>query len=275
MLLPLVAVIVGTSALGSELEDGTIVYLLARPVPRWRIAIVKWLMAWLVTSLLVAPAIFIAGLIGHGDGQMALGYAVAVGGRRARVLRGLRRAIDHDLARTHRRPGVRRRLGGIRGRALRRHAADQHPPARAGRGGGPRRQRDSRDRRAGARERPHHRRRRDGRSPRSSRSGGSATSSCAARRPDGPSTAMGPRVGRAASTSTSFDSEALTGNPLGDPHRRPVYVYTPPGYDAEPERRYPTVYLIQGLTGPARHVAQSQLRRTDRRRGGRRLVRPR
>jgi len=47
----------------------------------------------------------------------------------------------------------------------------------------------------------------------------------------------------------AFDSEALTGNPLGDPHRRPLYVYTPPGYDAEPERRYPTVFLIQGLTG--------------------------
>jgi S-formylglutathione hydrolase FrmB len=46
-----------------------------------------------------------------------------------------------------------------------------------------------------------------------------------------------------------IDSEALTGNPLGDPHRRPLYVYTPPGYDAEPERRYPSVYLIQGLTG--------------------------
>ncbi len=77
VLLPLVAVIVGTSALGSELEDGTIVYLLARPVPRWRIAIVKWLVAWLVTSLLVAPAIAIAGLIGHGDGQLAVGYAAA------------------------------------------------------------------------------------------------------------------------------------------------------------------------------------------------------
>ncbi len=44
------------------------------------------------------------------------------------------------------------------------------------------------------------------------------------------------------------DSEALTGNPLGDPHRRPVWVYTPPGYDDD-ERRYPSIYLIQGLTG--------------------------
>ena len=46
-----------------------------------------------------------------------------------------------------------------------------------------------------------------------------------------------------------FDSEALTGNPLGDPHRRPLYVYTPPGYDGEGDRRYPTVYVIQGMTG--------------------------
>src|SRR6187551_1686120 len=36
---------------------------------------------------------------------------------------------------------------------------------------------------------------------------------------------------------------------MGDPHRRPLYVYTPPGYDDEPDRRYPSVYLIQGMTG--------------------------
>src|SRR5918992_3923139 len=46
-----------------------------------------------------------------------------------------------------------------------------------------------------------------------------------------------------------LDSEALTANPLDDPHRRPLYVYTPPGYDDEPDRRYPSVYLLQGLTG--------------------------
>lgn len=77
VLLPLVAVIVGTSALGAELEDGTIVYLLARPVPRWRVALVKLVVAWLVTSALVAPAIAVAGLIGYGDVQLALGFAVA------------------------------------------------------------------------------------------------------------------------------------------------------------------------------------------------------
>ncbi|MEX0675364.1 MAG: alpha/beta hydrolase-fold protein [Gaiellaceae bacterium] len=44
-------------------------------------------------------------------------------------------------------------------------------------------------------------------------------------------------------------SEALRGNPLGDPHERPLWVYVPPGYDDEPDRRYPSVYVIQGYTG--------------------------
>jgi S-formylglutathione hydrolase FrmB len=46
-----------------------------------------------------------------------------------------------------------------------------------------------------------------------------------------------------------FESEALKGNRLGDPHVRPLWVYVPPGYDEEPERRYPSIYLIQGLSG--------------------------
>ena len=47
----------------------------------------------------------------------------------------------------------------------------------------------------------------------------------------------------------AFESQALTGNPLGDPHRRPLLVYTPPGYEDDPERRYPSIYVLQGLTG--------------------------
>lgn len=45
-----------------------------------------------------------------------------------------------------------------------------------------------------------------------------------------------------------LDSQALTGNPLGDPHRRPLLVQLPPDYDRS-ERSYPTIYLLQGLTG--------------------------
>ena len=45
-----------------------------------------------------------------------------------------------------------------------------------------------------------------------------------------------------------FDSELLATNPLGDPARRPVLVYLPPGYD-DSDERYPSIYLIQGLSG--------------------------
>ena len=48
---------------------------------------------------------------------------------------------------------------------------------------------------------------------------------------------------------TGFESEVLKGNPLGDPHVRPLWVYLPPGYDEEPERRFASIYMIQGLTG--------------------------
>jgi S-formylglutathione hydrolase FrmB len=46
-----------------------------------------------------------------------------------------------------------------------------------------------------------------------------------------------------------FQSEVLKGNPLGDPDHRPLWIYTPPGYEAEAGRRYPSIYLIQGMTG--------------------------
>ena len=47
----------------------------------------------------------------------------------------------------------------------------------------------------------------------------------------------------------TIDSTLLRGNPLGDPHERPLWVYVPPGYDDDPAARYPTVYVIQGYTG--------------------------
>lgn len=46
-----------------------------------------------------------------------------------------------------------------------------------------------------------------------------------------------------------FESEVLKGNRLGDPSQRPLWVYLPPAYDADPGRRYPSIYVIQGLTG--------------------------
>jgi hypothetical protein len=46
-----------------------------------------------------------------------------------------------------------------------------------------------------------------------------------------------------------FESDALRANALGDPHERPLWVYLPPGYDADESKRYPSIYVIQGLTG--------------------------
>ncbi|MFL6137050.1 MAG: alpha/beta hydrolase [Frankiaceae bacterium] len=46
-----------------------------------------------------------------------------------------------------------------------------------------------------------------------------------------------------------IDSAALRDNPLGDPARRPLWVYLPPGYDRDADRRYPSIYVIQGYTG--------------------------
>jgi S-formylglutathione hydrolase FrmB len=50
----------------------------------------------------------------------------------------------------------------------------------------------------------------------------------------------------------AIESEALRGNPLGDPARRPLFVWTPPAPETGPERRYPAIYLLHAMTGQAR-----------------------
>jgi hypothetical protein len=46
-----------------------------------------------------------------------------------------------------------------------------------------------------------------------------------------------------------LESAALKGNHLGDSNVRPLWVYTPPGYDDDASCRYPSVYILQGFTG--------------------------
>ena len=57
--MPLLALIVGTSVLGSEIEDGTAVYLMVKPIARWRIVIAKAIVAVGLTALLVVPAVIV------------------------------------------------------------------------------------------------------------------------------------------------------------------------------------------------------------------------
>ena len=41
------------------------------------------------------------------------------------------------------------------------------------------------------------------------------------------------------------ESERLSDNPLGDPSRRPLWVYRPPGVEVGEDRELPSVYVLQ------------------------------
>jgi ABC-2 type transport system permease protein len=76
--LPLTALLFGTSVLGDELEDGTVIYLLTKPVERWRILLPKiaaaWLLTWLLALASIAGAVLI--VLGGSGGGIILGFAI-------------------------------------------------------------------------------------------------------------------------------------------------------------------------------------------------------
>jgi len=71
--LPLIALIIGTSALGSEIEDGTAVFLLIKPIARWRIALAKLAVAAGLTVVMVVPPMIVTGILVAGADGAALG----------------------------------------------------------------------------------------------------------------------------------------------------------------------------------------------------------
>jgi ABC-2 type transport system permease protein len=60
VLLPITAVIFGTTAFGGEVEDGTLLYLLVRPVQRRSVVIVKFLVAAGITAAVVSASELLA-----------------------------------------------------------------------------------------------------------------------------------------------------------------------------------------------------------------------
>jgi len=82
--MPLVALIVGTTVIGSEIYDGTAVYLMVKPVPRWRIVFAKAIVAAGLTAVLILPAVIVTSvLLSRDDLATTVGaYTVAcfVGG---------------------------------------------------------------------------------------------------------------------------------------------------------------------------------------------------
>ncbi len=61
--MPIVALVLGTAAIGSEIEDGTAVFLMVKPIPRWKIALAKAVVAAGMTVALVVPAVVLTGLL--------------------------------------------------------------------------------------------------------------------------------------------------------------------------------------------------------------------
>ncbi|MFF0435109.1 ABC transporter permease [Streptomyces sp. NPDC004327] len=77
-MVPLIGVIAGTGAIGPEIDDGSIVYLLAKPVKRSTIIVTKLFVAVAVTMVFSAVPTLIAGFILNGNGQqVAVAYTVA------------------------------------------------------------------------------------------------------------------------------------------------------------------------------------------------------
>jgi len=67
----------GTSALGSELEDGTSVYILAKPIRRWQVILAKAGVAGSLTGGLVVASTLGSGLLAGGTLATTVGFAVA------------------------------------------------------------------------------------------------------------------------------------------------------------------------------------------------------
>jgi ABC-2 type transport system permease protein len=77
VVLPLTALIIGTSVLGAEVDDGSIVQLLATPVPRSVVIGSKYVVATVLTMIFVAIPELLAGLIATGGAtKLAIGLFV-------------------------------------------------------------------------------------------------------------------------------------------------------------------------------------------------------
>ncbi|MDG4762085.1 ABC transporter permease [Micromonospora sp. WMMD710] len=75
VVLPVVALIIGTGVLGAEIDDGTVVHILTKPLPRWQIVLPKLAVAAGVSAATVAVPIYVAGVLAD---SVRLGLALAV-----------------------------------------------------------------------------------------------------------------------------------------------------------------------------------------------------
>lgn len=77
--LPLTALVFGTAALGSELEDGTAMYVVAKPIPRWLVIAAKVLVAGALAGGLTVGSTLLTGFLLSGLGTTGLATTFAFG----------------------------------------------------------------------------------------------------------------------------------------------------------------------------------------------------
>lgn len=78
IILPLIALVFGTAALGSELEDGTGVHLLTKPISRATVVLAKVLVAGSLTAALVVPSTALTAILLTRPGSEGDGAVVAL-----------------------------------------------------------------------------------------------------------------------------------------------------------------------------------------------------
>lgn len=77
-MVPLIGVIAGTGAIGPEIDDGSIVYVLAKPIPRPRIILTKLVVAVGCTIAFAAVPTFVAALVMSGTAErIAVAFGIA------------------------------------------------------------------------------------------------------------------------------------------------------------------------------------------------------
>jgi ABC-2 type transport system permease protein len=75
VVLPVLALVIGTGVLGAEIDDGTLVHILAKPLARREIVLAKLFVATVFTAVTAAVPMFATGLVA-GSTRLAVGLAV-------------------------------------------------------------------------------------------------------------------------------------------------------------------------------------------------------
>jgi ABC-2 type transport system permease protein len=77
---PLLGLIAGTGAIGPEIDDGSIVYLMSKPLSRHSIVMSKFAVAAAVVTVVAGVPTLLAGLILSGTAEgLAVGYGIGAG----------------------------------------------------------------------------------------------------------------------------------------------------------------------------------------------------